>query len=159
LVKELTIRRATPADVPSIMPLWVEMMQLHATLDDRFQPSEEGAASFDKALLEWLENERILILVADAGAELIGYAIGYDRDNPPVMLPARYGYITDMAVTAARRRQGVGSALLSAMTVWFRERNLHSIRLNVAYANPLSQGFWRSMGFKDYMNTLWGDIE
>jgi len=159
MATEFTIRRATPADMPAILSLWIEMMEHHAALDNRFRPSEEGPASFNKALLEWLADEYIMVLVADARPELIGYAIGYDRENPRVILPPRYGYITDMAVTASRRRQGVASALFDGLKDWFRERGLQSIRLNVAHTNPLSQGFWRSKGFEDYMTVLWGDIE
>ena len=159
MATEFTIRQATPADVPAILPLWREMMEHHHALDSRFQPDPAGAATFDQALLDWLQNPNILILVADAGSELIGFAVGIDRENPPVLLPPRYGYITDMAVTAAHRRQGVARALLADLTDWFTKRGLASIRLNVAHFNPQSQGFWRAMGFTDYTEILWRDIE
>ena len=154
-----TVRPATPADVPAILLLWQEMMQHHYALDNRFEPSAEGAASFHQALQEWLQKENMRILVADAGGELIGYAVGIDRDGPPVLLPPRFGYISDMSVAAAHRRQGVARALLAGLTDWFRERGLSTIRLSVAHANPQSQAFWRAMGFTDYLDTLWGDIK
>lgn len=153
-----TVRTATPADVPAILDLWDEMMQLHAGLDARFLLKPDGRESFGAALHEWLVAEHIVILVADAGSELIGFGIGLDRENPPVFLPERSGYVTDMAVTASWRRGGVGRALYAGLVQWFQSRGLSTVRLSVAHHNPVSQAFWRAMGLTDYLDQMWGDV-
>jgi len=153
-----SVREATLQDVFSILPLWREMMRLHAELDPRFQPHPQGEGAWVAVLVEWIAGDESAVYVAHADEKLIGYTVGVDRETTPVLLPPRHGYIFDMFVSEAWRRRGVGLALFSALRDWFRGRGLTTFRLNVSHLNPVSQAFWRSLGCQDFMDVLWGEI-
>jgi ribosomal protein S18 acetylase RimI-like enzyme len=157
-MSQVGIRRATPDDVGGILPLWNELMDYHAALDARFQPAPGAEENWADILLDWLQDDDACVLVADAGGKLVGFIIGLVRENPPVLLPSKYGLITDICVDPAWRRQGIGGRLFEALKVWFREKELFIIQLSVAHRNPVSQTFWRAMGCEDYLDRLWFEL-
>jgi ribosomal protein S18 acetylase RimI-like enzyme len=138
------------------------MMDFHAEADPRFRPAPSPQA--EEAWEEFLridiwENKDWCVLVAEADGELVGQIMGAVRDPYPVFEPGRYGYVTDVVVDPAVRRSGVGRALFAALKMWFREKGVTHLQLQVAHKNVASQAFWRAMGCTDYMHTLWYDLE
>lgn len=77
----------------------------------------------------------------------------------PVFQPEMYGYVTDIVVDPAARRQGIGRALFAALRGWMRERGADHLRLQVLDRNPASQAFWREMGCSDYSDMMWYDFQ
>lgn len=152
---QVVIRRATPDDVEGILPLWNELMDYHAALDVRFQPAPGAEESWTDILLDFLQDDDACVLVADAGGKLVGFIMALVRENPPVLLPSKYGLVTDICVEPGWRRQGIGSRLFEALKVWFREKELFVVQLSVAYCNPVSQAFWRAVGCRDFLDRLW----
>ena len=159
---EFTIRPGTEEDTPEMLRLWREMMDFHAWLEPRFRPlpPPAGEQAWEKHLREHVwGNEDWCVFVAEADGRLVGQIMGMLRDQVPVFEPERYGYVTDIVVHPAARRSGMGRALFEALKVWFRERGVSHLQLQVAHDNPVSQAFWRAMGCTDYMDTLWYDLE
>ena len=74
-----------------------------------------------------------------------GSAIGTAR-----LLPD--GRIGRMAVLRAYRRRGVGAALMAALLVRARERELSSVTL---HAQTQATGFYRRFGFSERGGTFW----
>jgi ribosomal protein S18 acetylase RimI-like enzyme len=157
-MSQVVIRQATPDDVGGILPLWNELMDYHAALDARFQPAPSAEENWAEILFDWLRDDDACVLVADAGGKLVGFIIGLVRENPPVLLPPKYGLVTDICVDPAWRRQGIGGRLFEALIVWFREKGLFVVQLSVAHRNPVSQAFWRAMGCAHYLERLWFEI-
>lgn len=155
---EIIIRRATLEDLEAVLDLWQEMMDYHARLDRRFQPAEDGRDHFREVVQEWMVDDTWHVLVAEVGGEVIGYVIGRVAENPPVFDMRYFGYVTDICVAADWRRMGVGRRLFLALCDWFRRRGLTVIQLNAAAFNPVSQAFWREMGFRDFLERMWMDI-
>lgn len=90
-MEKLDICMAAREDVPFIVPLWTEMMEYHHKLDARFQANPVGAA-YETTLHEWLDREHIAIIVAKVrDDDVVGFAIGHEREGPPIFLPERYG--------------------------------------------------------------------
>jgi ribosomal protein S18 acetylase RimI-like enzyme len=157
-MSQVVIRQATRNDVGGILPLWTEMMQYHAALDERFRPAPDGEEHWARILRDWLRADDVCVLVADAEGQLVGYIIGMMRDNPPVLLPPIYGFVSDICVDPAWRQQGIGRRLFEALKDWFRKKELFTVQLNVAHFNPVSQAFWRAMGCEDHMDRLWFEL-
>lgn len=107
----VTIRRVRPDDWPAFWPLLVAM-----GTDD----AEPTARSRFRTLLD---DPLWLILVADHGGGLLGYAAAQDRGTH-----LRYGDVHRMArlhdlfVSEDRRRGGVGRALLEEVRTWASTR-------------------------------------
>ncbi len=72
------------------------------------RPTADAAAYLaDPAVLHW---------VAEDGAEVVGHLLGYDQRRRAAA--ARQVLVYEIGVRAARRRQGVGRALLAALDAW-----------------------------------------
>ncbi|MBC7249567.1 MAG: GNAT family N-acetyltransferase [Anaerolineae bacterium] len=154
----VTVRRATEQDVPQILPLWQEMMSFHAALDPRFRPAPDGESHWAAAITAWMRREDNCVLVAEAGGQIVGYIVGMMRENPPVLLPPRYGFVSDICVAPEWRRHGVGRRMFAALREWFRQQGADHIELRVAHNNPASQAFWRAVGCQDYMDSMWCEL-
>jgi predicted GNAT family N-acyltransferase len=74
------------------------------------------------------------------------HALAFDREGNPVgtgrLLPD--GHIGRMAVTPSRRHAGVGSAILSALMRYARDRGEHEVVLN---AQIQAKAFYERHGF------------
>lgn len=145
----LRIREATRDDRDPTGRLWQELMDFHIRL------SPKRYALADGALETWLTyfdacraDEDRLVLVAEAGTELVGYAICALATRPPIFKELRQGAIHDMCVAESWRRRGVGRRLCQSVLDWFRERDLDTSEVSVSAVNPVSQAFWRDMGFE-----------
>ena len=154
----ITVRQARPEDVDSLLDLWQEMMDYHARLDPRFLPAADGRQVFRPTVEAWMVDGLWRVLVAVADGQVVGYTIGRIAENPPVLKMQKYGYVTDICVAPAWRRAGAGRKLFSALRAWFRRHRLTVVQLNVAAVNPVSQAFWRAMGFADYIDRMWLDL-
>jgi ribosomal protein S18 acetylase RimI-like enzyme len=151
----LCIREAVRRDLPPVADLWVELISLHAQLDPRFSVPANGRANYLRHLHQSVRDPNHRLLVAEAGAGLAGYILGYIAHNPPIFPAPYYGFISDLYVCPTCRRQGAGSELVRALCSWFRAQGLCSIQLNVAHHNPHSQAFWRKVGCTDYLDHMW----
>ncbi|MDY7041620.1 MAG: GNAT family N-acetyltransferase [Chloroflexota bacterium] len=154
----ITVRRATEADVPAIVPLWKEMMAFHAALDPRFRPDPDGDVHWSRAISAWMQAEDNCVLVAEAEGQIVGYTVGMMRENPPVLLPLYHGFVSDICVAPEWRQRGVGRRMFAALKMWFRQQGADHIELRVAHNNPTSQAFWRKMGCEDYMDSMWCEL-
>jgi len=150
----LTIRPATKEDIPAIRELWKEFMDFHKAREPFFARVDDAHDDFGRFMVNNLDQDDWLILVAAAGDQIIGYGSATIMSYPPIYADPRYGYIQDVAVTEAYRGQGVGQQIFARMITWFREKNISRLELEVAVTNEVSQAFWRKMGFKNFTKKL-----
>jgi ribosomal protein S18 acetylase RimI-like enzyme len=152
----LIIRQATRKDLDAIGDLWVELMAFHAALDHRFRIPPHGRSNYIRHVYTVMRDSNYHVLVAQGGEkQVMGYILAYIAQNPPIFPHPRYGFIADLCISEAARRQGIGEALLTTVLEWFRSRGMENIQLNVAHHNAVSQAFWRKMGCTDYLDHMW----
>ncbi len=150
----VTIRRAQRQDVDQMAVLWRELMDFHVALDPHLGLGRDAEWHWRGSCLEWMQDDDWRVLVAEEDNHLIGFITGSLRDTAPILLEPRRGMVQDAVVTARSRRRGVGEALYRELAQWFRGRGVSVVELNAAAANPVSQAFWRKMGFGDYLLRL-----
>ena len=136
-------RRATSGDVEAIVALWREMWDFNAALDPRMTASPVANPVQRSWIDGHLDSERSLVLVAQDGRDLVGYALATILENPPIVLNQFYGYVSELSVTASRRRSGVGTLLLDGVHAWFQARGLPYAEVTASVRNQVSRGFWR----------------
>jgi ribosomal protein S18 acetylase RimI-like enzyme len=156
---EARVRGANRRDLPSLVSLWQEMMDFHRSYDARFRFSPNAPREVERHLLETLRSRAARILVAEAEQRIIGYIVGEAHARRPIYPVGTYGFISDICVSSAWRRRGVGSALVRALESWFAVQKVTSIELFAAALNPHSIAFWRAMGYDDYLRLMRRDFD
>ena len=147
-------RRATTGDLDAIVALWREMWDFNARLDARMNPSPVANPVQRMWLEGHIDGERSLVLVAQDGRDLVGYALATILENPPIVLHQFYGYVSELSVTASRRRSGVGSLLLDGVHAWFKTKGLPYAEVTASVRNQVSRNFWRRQGDSDFVERL-----
>jgi ribosomal protein S18 acetylase RimI-like enzyme len=98
-----------------------------------------------------------VLLVAELDGAVAGFvACLVERYVGPEEAPdsAVYGLVSDIAVSPAARRRGVGQALLAAAEAHARGRGMARLRVNVLSANEEARAAYRRFGFVPYTEEL-----
>jgi GNAT superfamily N-acetyltransferase len=133
------------------------MWEFHLPLDPRFEISPAAGFVMTKWIEDALDNDRSAVFVAEeAPGAVEGYCHAMIQEYPPVVPRTVYGYVSEIAVR--RRREGIGTRLLEAAHVWFREKGITYVEVNVAVKNPAAGAFWRKHGYSDFINRLRRDL-
>ncbi|UCD76576.1 MAG: GNAT family N-acetyltransferase [Phycisphaerales bacterium] len=151
---ELIIRQAKDEDLTALTELWWEMTEFHRHRDEYFTMRSDGREIFGRFLFDRIQSDEHCILIAERSGETIGFCLAFVADYPPPMRKRRYGLISDLAVTAAHRRTGVGEALLEKARGWFAARGIDRLEARVAVSNETSTAFWRKAGFSTVLETM-----
>ena len=133
------VRAASPGEEAAIVPLYEWL----------FAPPGSRPAAWDErraavALRQAIESHESVVLLADAGGELVGFCTGYQD-----MHSVRFGYrawVEDLAVHPGHRSRGVGKALLEAAKAWARERGATHLELDSALARTDAHRFYEREG-------------
>ena len=151
---KIEIREATQADLPDIVELWKSIMDFHRNLDSFFSRSQDGHRNFLDLVTKEMESDNSELFIAESEGKLLGFIKIQISDYPPVFEMKKYGMISDAIVNEKYRRKGVGEALFHRAMGWFKEKGIERVELRVANVNPVAQGFWKKMGFRPYMTTM-----
>lgn len=128
-----TVRAATPADAADVWPL----ARGFAT---SFTP-QRGA--FEATVEALLSDDRALLLIAEGDARVVGYLLAFT--HPTFFANAPVTWVEEVMVSPDRRRSGVGTALMSAVTTWSVERGCAYTALATRRAKP----FYEALGYED----------
>jgi ribosomal protein S18 acetylase RimI-like enzyme len=124
-------------------------MQIRAfELDDYEQAAtiwddaEELSTPPREEVVEKLERDRDLFLVAEEDGTLLGVVMGtYD---------GRRGWIFRLAVRPEARRRGVGAGLVRQLERRCEARGITKLRLLVVADNERALRFWDSLGYERF---------
>ncbi|HUU53810.1 MAG TPA: GNAT family N-acetyltransferase [Armatimonadota bacterium] len=148
---DLRVREATLDDRAAIGALWRELMDFHKPYDRRFRHMKPNALDvWLEHLDECMTNDDHIILVAEAGSELVAFAMARPGEDPPVFDVPPHVFVTNFSVTAEWRRRGLGQRLFEGIAERAGKRGFGEVRLSVAAENPFSNAFWRQMGFEPH---------
>jgi ribosomal protein S18 acetylase RimI-like enzyme len=157
-MNEILYRKVTQQDIPQIIELWKEFIDFHKARDPFFSRSEEGPENFGKYISDNLQKDNAAVYIAESSKKIVAYMLCIIQDYPPAFITKDYGLLSDLAVAAEYRRQGVGEHLFYLASAWFAEKGIKRIEIGVASANEVSTSFWAKMGFKPYKNICYFEI-
>ncbi len=152
------VREARSCDTEAVIRLWREMMDFHAPIDRRLTVGSNWRSEVSRATRGWLRDSDTSLLVAEAGKRVIGFVVGSVVEVVLGLEPSVRGHVAHLCVTSEWRRRGVGRLLFSSLRDWFLRRGMASIHAHVSHFSPVSQRFWRGMGFEEYVERLWCDL-
>jgi ribosomal protein S18 acetylase RimI-like enzyme len=103
----LRIRPATPEDVDAVAAMSQELRQVDGDPPEHLTPQALLRDGFGP-------EPQFKLLLAELDAAVVGYALFHDTYEP--IYAARGVYLCDLFVREAARRQGVGRALIAAVS-------------------------------------------
>jgi len=144
----MRIRQAGLEDYDSVARLLLQIAALHHKLrPDIFRLT--GSKYDLEQYKEMLKDKDRPILVAEKGGTALGYAmcVVVRHKDHPVGNDRCFLYVDDLCVDENCRGQGIGEALMTAVTDLARERNCGAIELNVWECNQGAREFYERLGY------------
>jgi GNAT superfamily N-acetyltransferase len=148
-MKEVMLRKAKAGDYEALCSLFDEVDRLHREkLPWLFQQPERSIRE-QEYVLGLMQDENVLLLVAEADGNLVGLAHAFVRDNPPlpVFTPRRYAVIDSIVVTQSMQNRGIGKQLANEVDEWVKAQGASSIELNVYEFNEEARQFYAALGY------------
>lgn len=142
------IRLATQQDTQRIGELWLEMVNFHRQFDETmFQASEKGAEYYRRSIADRLADPQTRVLVAEIDGQVIGYVLGMIVNiTPQMFVPVSSGFLADIYVMEAYRKQGIGRELVERLVLWFQSHDVKYFEWHVSKKNQDAVEFWKSIG-------------
>ena len=149
----VTIRTATPADLPALGGLGALLVRAHHDFDaKRFIPATaETEAGYSWFLGTQLEKPNVAVLVADDGGEVVGYSYSGVEGRDYMSLRGPAGILYDVVVDPSRRNHGVGRQLVVAALGFLKNHGSTQVVLSTATHNDAAQHLFESVGFRRTM--------
>lgn len=148
--KKMIIRKAEEKDIPRIIELLGQVLQIHADIrPDIFIP---GTTKYTvDELTGLLKNEKNPIYVAANEADIcVGYAFCQLREQPfsNNMVPFKSLFIDDLCVDQQARGQHIGERLFEHVKNEAKQKGCYEVTLNVWTGNISAEKFYEKMGMK-----------
>jgi len=150
---DLVIRRAERRDLATMGRLGGTLVREHFRYDPRrfMAPADgvdEGYAWF---LGTELDDPKVVLLVAERGGAVVGYAYAGLEPQSWKELREAAGFVHDVVVDEAARGRGVGAALMEAAAAWLEAQGAPRIMLWTAEMNGPAQRLFARLGFRRTM--------
>jgi ribosomal protein S18 acetylase RimI-like enzyme len=145
-----TIRPATPADVPHVLPFVRAICDLHASQDpERFAVRDDVLERYARWLPERATDPRSVFLVAQrADRSLCGYLVGTVEAEVPIFWIPECGFIHDIWIEPDQRRHHLAQQLTEAACERFKSIGVKQVRLHTAAFNDTARKLFASCGFR-----------
>ncbi|HVO43526.1 MAG TPA: GNAT family N-acetyltransferase [Aggregatilineales bacterium] len=145
LDNSFTVRRATAADLDSMVAIWLETAEMLARADRRIRIAPQGESLWRAAMMGYLARDDMAVFLADRRGSAIGYLVGAVVNNPG-FIPDRSGLVQELAVDSHGKAGGIGRELVHSFRGWLAERQITAIEARVPVMHPVAQAFWRASG-------------
>jgi ribosomal protein S18 acetylase RimI-like enzyme len=147
------VRLATPADMPALGRLGALLLRVHHAFDpQRFMaPRDHAEQGYGRFLGSQLDDPETVVLVAERAGAVVGYVYAGLEPQSWKELRDACGFVHDVAVDEAARRDGVATALLDAAADWLRRQGAPRVVLWTADRNAAAQRLFERAGYRRTM--------
>ncbi len=155
------IRRATPADLPTIGRLGALLVEEHHTFDARrfFASRQRTPLDYAAFLGTQLEIVDSAVFVADDAGRVIGYSFATNEGFDYMALRGPAGVLQDVIVDPEHRGRGVGRRLVEAALAYLTTRGAPRVVLSTAEQNEPAQRLFASLGFRRTMIEMTRELD
>jgi ribosomal protein S18 acetylase RimI-like enzyme len=157
---DITIRRATRADVAALGRLGGMLMRAHYAFDPKrfLAPGDDAESGYGWFLNTQLTEPDVAVFVADQEGAVVGYVYIGVEPLSWKELRDEAGFIHDIAVAEHARRIGIARRLMDAAAEWFRARGTDRMMLWTAQQNTGAQRLFEALGFRRTMVEMTKEI-
>jgi GNAT superfamily N-acetyltransferase len=143
----ISVRKATPADLPTLLRFEQGVITAERPMDPTIQDGPIHYYDLNKMLTA----PHIHLVVAEINGILIGS--GYARIDPSrhYLKHTQHAYLGFMYVEPAHRGKGVNQLIIDALKAWARSQNLTELRLDVYTTNENAIHAYEKAGFTPYL--------
>ena len=160
MLPTLSVRPATPADLPAVARLAAKLVRYHHALDaHRFMILEPVEPGYERWLGHELADPQAVIVVAERDGTLLGYAYGRVEARDWNALLDAHGALHDLYVDEAARSGGVGLALIEAIAARLAALGAPRVVLHTATQNTTAQRLFARAGFRSTMIEMTRELE
>ena len=146
----MVVRRATLADLPTLLEFEQGVIGAERPFDPTLQPDPIRYYDFDKLL----GSPHIEVVVAVAEDAIIGS--GYARIDAaePFLMHRSHAYLGFIYVTPSHRGRGVSRLLIDALATWATQHGVTELRLEVYAENQRAIRAYEHAGFAAHILTM-----
>lgn len=157
----LTIRRATNADLPALGRLGASLLRAHYAFDpQRFiAPHGDSEAGYAWFLGTQLKEDDVAVFVAEQDGAVVGYVYAGLEPQSWKELREAAGFIHDVVVAPEAQRHGVATALIEAACDWFRSVGAPRVVLWTADKNQGAQRLFARLRFRRTMIEMTRELD
>jgi ribosomal protein S18 acetylase RimI-like enzyme len=157
---DIEITSGSLTDVDALAPLWMGMVEHHRAVVAGRVPVRAADEAWERRRREyvsWLEDGSGLLFLArrEGADDVVGYAMCRLLPSGPTfdLGPVR-GDVESLAVSAAARGAGVGTALLSAVRAELERRGCRHWSISVATDNAAAVRLYERFGFRSLVQMM-----
>lgn len=140
----LTIRRATLDDIPTLRTLHADLHKDNAKydtfLDLNWPMDHKGLVYFTKII----EEDASVLFIAEVEGLAVGYLAGGHKEMNYRMTSV--SEIFSMTVSPQFQSNGIGERLVSEFRTWARDHGFAKVYVNVYFANERGIKFYKKCG-------------
>ena len=155
------VREASEKDLPVLVKLGKQLLDLHFEFDPEYYDLEENAGLlFRDWLVSQLAQPNQFIFVAEVqntgprNGEIVGFISGFIKSLYPWFKTRRVGHVSYLVIDSACRNQGIGKLLSDESDRWFRSRKIKYVEVYVEGKNYPGQKAWFSYHFMPFKKFL-----
>jgi ribosomal protein S18 acetylase RimI-like enzyme len=157
----IMVRPAALEDASMLGRLGALLVKLHHDFDPtRFIAATPRTLDLYGEFLDaQRRREDAVVLVAEGGGMVVGYAYATLEGNDFMALRGPAGVLHDLVVDPACRRQGIGRLLVEATREELTARGAPRLVLSTAAKNKAAQRLFAALGFRATMIEMTLDME
>ena len=144
---DLTIRRATKADIPAIADLFLRTKKLNNEFDPLFAVVGDARSKAENYASDTIGSKERLLMVAATGEKVVGVLRAEMRQRL-FYEPSREGFVTDFYILPAFRRKALGNEILQKASAELRRMGAQIIVAEVPSQNEIAVRFYTKRGFR-----------
>ncbi|MCR5591752.1 MAG: GNAT family N-acetyltransferase [Lachnospiraceae bacterium] len=144
----MNIRRAVNTDIPDVLRLLSQVLEVHAAIRPDIFVSGTTKYSSEELAEMFCDDSRPVYVAADGENHVMGYVFCQLQEPPftSTMIPRKILFIDDLCVDESARGKHVGKALFEHVKAEAGRLGCYEITLNVWEGNDSAISFYRSMG-------------
>ena len=146
----MTIRRAKEKDIPRLLKLLGQVLELHAKARPDVFVSGTTKYSEDELKTMVSDDQNPIFVAVDDSDEVIAYAFCQLKTQPfsSTMVPFRSFFVDDFCVDENARGMHVGKELFEFIKQEAINRDCYEVTLNVWRGNDGAERFYEKMGMQ-----------
>ncbi|MCD9016557.1 GNAT family N-acetyltransferase [Parachryseolinea silvisoli] len=150
MTQQLTIRTATPADLPTLRAFEQGVILAERPFDPTLGP--DPLRYYD--LEGMITATHIELIVALLGDEIVGSGYARIERGRPYLNHQYHAYIGFMYVVPQHRGKGIANAVLEALQRWSVKQGITEMQLDVYYENTPAIKAYEKAGFIKHLITM-----